>query len=161
MWSLLPSFCNYPLDTAESFKDLEKALCGSLRDEPDIRGVICSSLLILIQQNKKILEGNGDISGTETNNPRERALASYTPEVAAKNLNALRSSAREILSVLSGIFLKTSKDDGGLLQVHIIPKKCFLIHTRQQMRIKAIMHSVSIVINYLQILNVLYLITCV
>ncbi|KAL1833964.1 hypothetical protein DCAR_0104099 [Daucus carota subsp. sativus] len=119
LWSLLPSFCNYPLDTAESFKDLEKALCGSLRDEPDIRGVICSSLLILIQQNKKILEGNDDISGTETNNPRERALASYTPEVAAKNLNALRLSAREILSVLSGIFLKTSKDDGGLLQATI------------------------------------------
>lgn len=117
MWSLLPSFCNYPLDTAESFKDLEKALCSSLRDEPDVRGIICSSLHILIQQNKKIPEGNDNIFGTESSNRRERALAHYTLEVAAKNLNALRSSAREILPVLSGIFLKTSKDDGGLLQV--------------------------------------------
>lgn len=125
MWSLLPSFCNYPTDTDESFKDLEKTLCGSLRDEPDVRGIICSSLQILIQQNKKILEGNGDISGTETSNPGERARARYTPEVATKNLNALRSSAREILSVLSGIFLTASKDDGGLLQVFLIPKKCF------------------------------------
>lgn len=119
LWSLLPSFCNYPLDTADSFKDLEKALCSSLRDEPDVRGIICSSLQILIQQNKKILEGKGDISGTETSNRIERALARYTPEVAAKNLSALRSSAREILPVLSGIFLKTSKDDGGLLQATI------------------------------------------
>ena len=56
LWSLLPSFCNYPLDTAESFKDLEGALCSALRDEHDIRGIICSSLQNLIQQNKKILE---------------------------------------------------------------------------------------------------------
>ncbi|KAK2985261.1 hypothetical protein RJ640_009169, partial [Escallonia rubra] len=116
LWSLLPSFCSYPLDTAESFKDLEKELCSALREEPDIRGIICSSLLILLQQNKRVLEGKDELPGDEVNIPRQRSIALYTPQLAAKNLSVLRSSAREILSVLSGIFMKSSKDDGGLLQ---------------------------------------------
>lgn len=116
LWSLLPSFCNYPLDTAESFKDLEKALCRSLREESDFRGVICSSLQILIQQNKRIVEGENELSGKDVSICEQRAVSRYTSEVAASNLDVLRSSAREILSTLSGIFIKSSKDDGGSLQ---------------------------------------------
>lgn len=115
LWSLLPSFCNYPVDTAEGLKDLEKAICSALREEPDLRGIICSSLQILIQQNKKVLEGNGDLSNVEIGIPEERAIALYTSQVADANLRMLRSSARELLSVLSGVFLKSSKDTGGLL----------------------------------------------
>ncbi|KAL6974644.1 hypothetical protein U1Q18_028827, partial [Sarracenia purpurea var. burkii] len=119
LWSLLPSFCNYPVDTAESFKDLEKVLCSALHGEPDVRGIICSSLQILIQQNKRILEGKADLSGFEFSIPRQHAVARYTPQVAADNLNVLRSSARVLLSTLSGIFMKSSKDAGGCLQTLI------------------------------------------
>lgn len=123
LWSLLPSFCNYPLDTAESIKDLEKALCSALHEEPDVRGTICSSLQILIRQNKKILENRNDPydlsepPDSELNPARDRLIAYYTPQVAADNLNALRSSVHELLSVLSTVFLKSRKDDGGCLQV--------------------------------------------
>ncbi|KAK9275403.1 hypothetical protein L1049_022667 [Liquidambar formosana] len=116
LWSLLPSFCNYPLDTAESFKDLEKALCSALHDVPDVRGIICSSLQILIHQNKRILEGKNDPSDILLSIPRQRAMAHYTSQVADDNLRVLRSSARELLSMLSGIFLQSTKDDGGCLQ---------------------------------------------
>lgn len=116
LWSLLPSFCNYPLDVAESFKDLEKALSRALREEPDVHGIICSSLQILIQQNKTIVEGKDVQSGIEVSIPRQQAMTRYTPQVAADNLSVLRSSARELLSVLSGIFLKSSNDAGGCLQ---------------------------------------------
>lgn len=119
LWSLLPSFCNYPLDTTESFKDLEKALCSALRDVPDVRGIICSSLQILIHQNKRILEGKNDPSDLLLSIPRQRAMAHYTSQVADDNLRVLRSSARELLSMLSGIFLQSTKDDGGCLQVLI------------------------------------------
>ncbi|KAF6173962.1 hypothetical protein GIB67_039913 [Kingdonia uniflora] len=37
LWSLLPAFCNYPIDTANSFKGLQKTLCSTLRDDPDTR----------------------------------------------------------------------------------------------------------------------------
>ncbi|CAL5400272.1 unnamed protein product [Camellia sinensis] len=119
LWSLLPSFCNYPLDVAESFKDLEKALSRALREEPDVHGIICSSLQVLIRQNKTIVEGKDVLSGIEVSIPRQQAMTRYTPQVAADNLSVLRSSARELLSVLSGIFLRSSNDAGGCLQTTI------------------------------------------
>ncbi|KAI4335172.1 hypothetical protein L6164_013842 [Bauhinia variegata] len=116
LWSLLPSFCNYPLDTAESFNDLAKPLCIKLREEPDIRGIICTSLQILIQQNKKIIDEKNDGDFTGEDIVREQGLVHYTQEVATSNLNALKSSSRALLSVLSGVFLESKKDDGGCLQ---------------------------------------------
>uniref|UniRef100_A0A6N2L0E4 Uncharacterized protein n=1 Tax=Salix viminalis TaxID=40686 RepID=A0A6N2L0E4_SALVM len=116
LWSLLPSFCNYPLDTAKSFKDLEKALCGVLSEEKDIRGVICSALQILVQQNKRVTEKQDDPTGTEVGIAEQHAISRYTPQVAAENLRVLRSSAHNLLTVLSRILLESSKDDGGLLQ---------------------------------------------
>lgn len=122
LWSLLPSFCNYPLDTAESFSDLEKALCHSLRQEPDFRGVICSSLQTLIRQNKRIVDGESQSqpSDNKVSVCEQRAVSRYTLEVANCNLDVLRSSARDILSTLSGIFMKSDKDDGGSLQVGLM-----------------------------------------
>ncbi|KAM0072439.1 hypothetical protein Hdeb2414_s0001g00036471 [Helianthus debilis subsp. tardiflorus] len=115
LWSLLPSFCNYPVDTAESFKDLEQELCHSLREESDFRGVICSSLQILVQQNKRIMGAENEPSG-KVSISQQRAVSLYTPEVAARNLDVLRSFAREILSTLSRVFMKSTKDDGGSLR---------------------------------------------
>ncbi|KAH7851415.1 hypothetical protein Vadar_011301 [Vaccinium darrowii] len=119
LWSLLPSFCNYPLDTAESFKDLKEALCRGLHEQLDIRPIICSSLQILIHQNKRIVEGKGDPSGSEASIPRQQAMACYTPQVAADNLEVLKKSAWELLSLLSKIFMESSKDVGGCLQITI------------------------------------------
>lgn len=119
LWSLLTSFCNFPLDVAESLKDLEKDLCSGLNEE-DFRGIICSSLQILVQQNKKILEKKNDISdldNTEISVSRERVMAYYTPQVAKENLSALSKSARVLLPALSKLFLSSIKDDGGSVQV--------------------------------------------
>ncbi|KAF9614359.1 hypothetical protein IFM89_018112 [Coptis chinensis] len=116
LWSLLPAFCNYPLDTASSFKDLKKGLCDALRDEPDVRGIICSSLQILIQQNKSLLEEKNDLLNDDISIAVQRAKATYTPQVAAENLNALKLAAREFLSVLSGVFMKSTTDSGGCVQ---------------------------------------------
>ncbi|KAL3363467.1 hypothetical protein AABB24_012642 [Solanum stoloniferum] len=116
LWSLLPSFCNYPVDTAESFKDLEKVFRKALHEEPDVCGIICSSLQILIQQNNSILKGKVDLSDTETSVSRERAIARYNQQVADNNLNTLSLSAQKLLPVLYDVFLKSSKDTGGFLQ---------------------------------------------
>ncbi|XP_060189622.1 uncharacterized protein LOC132618605 [Lycium barbarum] len=116
LWSLLPSFCNYPVDTAESFKDLEKVFCKAIHEEPDVCGIICSSLEILIQQNKSIIEGEVDLSDTGISVPRERAIAHYNQQVADDNLNALSVSAHELLPVLREVFLQSSNDTCGFLQ---------------------------------------------
>lgn len=130
LWSLLPSFCNYPVDTAESFKGLERELCTALQKEPDVRGIICSSLQILIQQNKRILEGKGNSLDAEIGIPEQQAVALYTGNVAGSNLSTLKSSARELLSVLTGVYFKSSKDTAGILQViailiYFYPSFCY------------------------------------
>ncbi|KAL3642880.1 hypothetical protein CASFOL_013695 [Castilleja foliolosa] len=116
LWSLLPSFCNYPVDTAESFKGLKKALCTALQEEPEVRGLICSGLQILIQQNKRILEGKQNSPNIEIGASEERAIALYTANVASLNMTILKSCAREFLSVLTGIYSESSKDTGGIVQ---------------------------------------------
>ncbi|XP_077230850.1 ARM repeat superfamily protein [Tasmannia lanceolata] len=116
LWSLLPSFCNYPIDTANSFKGLTKALCIALSEEPDLRGIICSSLQILIQQNKKVLAESTDLPNDEISIPERRARDYYSRKVAADNLNAIKLLSPEFISVLSKIFLESSKDSGGCLQ---------------------------------------------
>lgn len=117
LWSLLPSFCNYPVDTAASFKGLEKALCTALKEEHDFHGIVCSSLQILIKQNKRILEGEGNTFDTEMSSAEQKAMSFYTENVAQSNLNTLQSSAKELLHVLAGVYFKSSKDTAGSLQV--------------------------------------------
>lgn len=116
LWSLLPSFCNYPIDTAESFSELGKALCSELQEEIDLVGIVCSSVQTLIRQNKLVLDGANDISDAEVSIPRLRAMRHYTSQVAADNMRVLKSSARDFLDVLSRIYLKSTKGAGGCLQ---------------------------------------------
>lgn len=47
IWALLPPVCNYPVDTAKSFSLIAKALGDALTKEPELRGLICSSLKVL------------------------------------------------------------------------------------------------------------------
>ncbi|CAJ2627945.1 unnamed protein product [Trifolium pratense] len=112
LWSLLPSFCNYPSDTAKSFKDLEKHLRSKLKEEPDIRGIICTSLQLLIRQNKNIKDSNDK----DEDMAKEQVLGNYSQQVATENLRALEISAKNMLKDLSDVFLKSTKDDGGCLQ---------------------------------------------
>ncbi|KAF3625693.1 putative pentatricopeptide repeat-containing protein, mitochondrial-like [Capsicum annuum] len=100
LWSLLPSFRNYPVDTAQSFKDLNEILCKAIREEPEVRGIICSSLQILIQQNKNILEGKVDFSDAKISVPKERAIGCYNQQVAGDNLNALGLCADLLLAIV-------------------------------------------------------------
>ncbi|CAA7401204.1 unnamed protein product [Spirodela intermedia] len=116
LWSLLPAFCNYPVDTASGFEGLQKVLCDTLREEPELRGIICSSLQVLIQQNRTVLTGNFEASDDEMSIFELKARACYTPQLSGENLNAIRSSSPEFFSVLSEIFFKDLKDSGGCLQ---------------------------------------------
>ena len=116
LWSLLPSFCNYPLDTAECFVQLQGHLCKKIKEEPDIRGIICTSLQLLIQQNKNVVDTT-DKDYTGQDMAEEQGSVCYSQQVAADNLNVLKSSAKNMLDALSDVFLKPTKDDGGCLQV--------------------------------------------
>ncbi|KAK9705625.1 hypothetical protein RND81_07G071800 [Saponaria officinalis] len=115
IWSLLPSFCNYPSDTAESFNILKKVLRIALDGEPDLHGIICSSLQILIQQNKRVLEGTSSLHSDKLTVSSERAISRCTKEVASANMAVLRSSAYDFFSALFEVYVKATKDPGGSL----------------------------------------------
>ncbi|CAF1817089.1 unnamed protein product [Brassica oleracea var. botrytis] len=115
LWALLPSFCNYPVDTVESFEDLGRILCGALQTQAETRGVICTSLNILIQQNKDVVEGK-EVPVSDAIPELVRASAPYDSHSAAANLEVIRSCAPKLLDVLSKIFHESAKDDGGSLQ---------------------------------------------
>ncbi|KAL9242169.1 hypothetical protein vseg_016195 [Gypsophila vaccaria] len=115
VWSLLPSFCNYSSDTAESFDILKNVLHIALGEEPELHGIICSSLQILIQQNKHVLEGTDSLDSDKLTISSERAINRYTKEVASANMAVLRSSASDFFLSLSKVYMKSSKDPGGSL----------------------------------------------
>ncbi|KAG2326830.1 hypothetical protein Bca52824_009558 [Brassica carinata] len=115
LWALLPSFCNYPVDTVESFEDLGRILCGALQTQAETRGIICTSLNILIQQNKEVVEGK-EVPVNDASPALVRASARYDSHSAAANLEIMRSCAPKLLDVLSKIFHESGKDDGGSLQ---------------------------------------------
>ncbi|KAL5212374.1 hypothetical protein ABZP36_023221 [Zizania latifolia] len=119
LWSLLPSCCNYARDTSIHFGALQNVLCDTLKNQPGLRGIICSSIQILIKQNKEalavpieeVLPAEDGISKSE-----RRAKECYTKEFAEENLKAIRTFASKFLEVLCSIFLASSKDAIGFLQ---------------------------------------------
>lgn len=121
LWSLFPSFCNYPVDTSTCFKEIHEVLCNTLRQEPELHGVICSGLQILIQQNKCASEERFGIPDVELSVSVRKAMEIYTPKIAQENLSTLRTNSK-LLFVLSNIFLGAPNDSGGCLQstIHLL-----------------------------------------
>lgn len=48
LWSLLPSCCNYSCDTSSNFRVLQDVLCDTLQNQPDLRGIVCSSIQVFL-----------------------------------------------------------------------------------------------------------------
>ncbi|XP_062220493.1 uncharacterized protein LOC133919935 [Phragmites australis] len=119
LWSLLPSCCNYPRDTSSNFGVLQNVLCDTLQNQPDLRGIVCSSIQVLIKQNKEawLVSREEDIlTEDEISKSERRAKEHYTKEVAEENLKAIRAFSSHFLEVLCSIFLTSSMDAIGLLQ---------------------------------------------
>lgn len=48
LWALFPAFCNFPSDTARSFGRVAKHVGGVLSEDPELRGVICQGLQVVL-----------------------------------------------------------------------------------------------------------------
>ncbi|KAJ7533387.1 hypothetical protein O6H91_13G046200 [Diphasiastrum complanatum] len=128
IWALLPSFCNYPCDIAKSFRLIAKPLGDALDKEVELRGLICSSLQILIRQNRlargdRIELENADDNGLEhsasVSGAAEKARKLYTAEAASVNLSAIAVFSRNFLPLLFNLFNTASREKRGDLQATI------------------------------------------
>ncbi|GJM87049.1 hypothetical protein PR202_ga02966 [Eleusine coracana subsp. coracana] len=94
LWSLLSSCCNYPCDTSSNFRALQNVLCDALQNQPDLRGIVCSSIQVLIKQNKETLSVSSEediLAEDEISKSERRAKERYTKELAEENLKAIRA----------------------------------------------------------------------
>lgn len=107
-----------PTISAESFKNLEKALYTALCEGPIVWEIVCSSLLILIQQTKGTIDGKIDLHGPDASISRQRALTSYALLVAVEHGDCLRGSVIEEWEVCS------QSNDFGLMRTTEL-ENCF------------------------------------
>ncbi|EFJ18450.1 hypothetical protein SELMODRAFT_178120 [Selaginella moellendorffii] len=115
LWALLPSFCNYPVDTKDSFQVIAKLLGESMRKYPDLRGVISSSIQTLIKQNKSICDAN---DGMDVDlDAKEKAC--YSKDIASANLSAISAFSDKFLPLLFNIFCESPPEKRGELQAAI------------------------------------------
>ena len=124
IWALLPSVCNYPSDTAKSFNHIAKTLGDVLMKEPELRGLVCSSLRTLVAQNRKAIgdtmnDGVAGENSEELNVAVLRARSLYTPEVAAANLNTISGYSRNFLPLLFNLFVVSPAEKRGDLQLTV------------------------------------------
>ena len=72
LWELLPAFCRKPTDLPTAFPQMAKVLGAKISGETqELCGVVCNSLIMLINQNKSEAKGNREAQGNI------QALASY------------------------------------------------------------------------------------
>ena len=104
--------------TAESLKNFEKALCTALCEGPIVCEIVCSSLLILIQQTKGTIDGKIDLHGPDTISSRQRTLTSYALQVVVEHGDCLRWSVIEEWEV------RSQSNDFGLMRTTEL-ENCF------------------------------------
>jgi ribosomal RNA-processing protein 12 len=100
IWSILPGYCDLPLDLVEAFdQSFCEMLANLLYGQADLRTDICKALLNLVDSNKAIveLEGADDLL----------AQARISKADAQKNLNHLAGFASNMLAVLFNVYSQT------------------------------------------------------
>ncbi|KNE55740.1 hypothetical protein AMAG_01617 [Allomyces macrogynus ATCC 38327] len=100
VWSLLPGFCTFPTDLKDAFRSIGPTMGNALRDVPDLRPLICTSLHHLITKNQKIAA----LSATPDEVPVELRAIGYTPDVAATNVRGVAVSAKYFLPLLFNVY---------------------------------------------------------
>lgn len=128
LWALFPAFCNFPSDTAESFHLIAKPVGDVLTREPELRGMTCHGLQMLIKQNR-VACGEGLTSSMSAENSIEsfvenkaaqaRAKALYSERAARANLSAIASFSRNFLPLLFNVFIAAPSEKRGDLQATI------------------------------------------
>ncbi|CAO2650897.1 Nn.00g091940.m01.CDS01 [Neocucurbitaria sp. VM-36] len=122
IWSILPGYCDLPLDLIEAFdQGLCEMLANLLYGQADLRTDICRALQNLVDSNKTIVELEADDDLI--------AQARISKADAKKNLEHLAGFANNMLAVLFNVYSQTLPQyRGSILRtinayLSIIPEK--------------------------------------
>lgn len=112
IWSILPGYCDLPLDMPESFdQGFAEMLANLLYKQPDLRLDVCRSLKTLIDSNQAIV----DFENEEEKEAEEDLLlqSRLTRAAAKKNLEILSGFAGNMLAVLFNVYTQTLPQSRG------------------------------------------------
>ncbi|KAF2829926.1 NUC173-domain-containing protein [Ophiobolus disseminans] len=122
IWSILPGYCDLPLDLVEAFdQGFCEMLANLLYGQADLRNDICKSLQNLVDSNKAIIELDGDDDLL--------AQARISKADAKKNIEHLAGFASNMLAVLFNVYSQTLPQYRGTVlrtinaYLSIIPEK--------------------------------------
>ena len=122
IWSILPGYCDLPLDVTEAFdQGFCEMLANLLYGQADLRTDICRALQNLVDSNKAIvdLEADDDLL----------AQARISKATAQENINHLAGYASNILAVLFNVYSQTLPQYRGTIlrtinaYLSIVPEK--------------------------------------
>lgn len=100
-WSILPGYCELPLDLVEGFdQSFAELLSNVLYKQTDLRTDICRALQNLVESNQAILS----LEAEEDDLILQRRI---TKEAAKKNLAHLAGFASNLLAVLFNVYSQT------------------------------------------------------
>jgi ribosomal RNA-processing protein 12 len=124
IWSILPGYCDLPLDLVEAFdQTFCEMLANLLYGQADLRTDICKALLNLVDSNKAIVEL--EVEGAED----LLAQARISKADAKRNLDHLASFASNMLAVLFNVYSQTLPQYRGTIlrtinaYLSIVPEK--------------------------------------
>lgn len=110
IWSILPGYCDLPLDLADAFdQSFAEMIANLLYKQVDLRLDVCRALKTLIESNKAIAEIDGSEEEDLLLQSRVRR------EAARKNLALLGSYAGNMLAVLFNVYTQTLPNSRGLI----------------------------------------------
>ncbi|KAJ4336725.1 pre-rRNA processing protein [Ascochyta clinopodiicola] len=122
IWSILPGYCDLPLDLAEAFdQSFCEMLANLLYSQAELRTDVCKAMLNLVDSNKAIVE----LEGAEDLVKQLRVSKAD----AQKNLDHLAGFASNMLAVLFNVYSQTLPQYRGTILrsinafLSIIPEK--------------------------------------
>ena len=167
IWLTFPAFCNWPVDTPESFKGVAKMLGDAMQHRPDLLPFICHGLCRLILQNAHVLQKNSEANNSDVDTDDGRSLSgdeddgvpeddgftigtapdAYTPELAQASFEAVGKFAGNFLPLLFNLFSEGPTDARGVLQRTISAFSLVCDKVGLEKFFKGILKKLAVVLN--------------
>ena len=139
LWSLLPSFCHWPRDAAESFPGLAPSLGSALSARADLRGPLTEALRRLIQQARAVVnaderdadsDADEDVDEDEDDEDKAKEAAAtaalledrpdwFTAQIAEGQAATVAKYARNFLPILFNLFVAAPPERRGELSATV------------------------------------------
>ncbi|KAL2886235.1 Ribosomal RNA-processing protein 12 [Ceratocystis lukuohia] len=112
-WSLLPGYCDLPLDLTDAFdQEFAELLANLLYSQPELRMDICRSMRMVVESNQAIAAIEDDED--EKDEDEDLVLQSRVSRAQAKkNLEYLSAFAGNFLAVLFNVYTQTLPQSRG------------------------------------------------